>query len=112
MNLFTKTLSPTSSVGTMLSEGMRNASRTKGRTNPKTRAKATASIITNSRKPPASREKGCPRASFGVHARLETLLGEALFGHDRLGYLTRQHNVPAWFPVRSRVARCATAARR
>jgi hypothetical protein len=52
-----------------------------------------------------------PRASFGVHARLETLLGEALFGHDRLGYLTRQHNVPARCPVRSRVARCATAAR-
>src|ERR687890_1924669 len=56
---------PTSSVGTMLSEGMRNASRTKGRTNPKTRAKATASIITNSRKPPASREEGRPGRPSG-----------------------------------------------
>src|ERR687889_536739 len=45
MNLFARTLSPTSRVGTMLSEGMRNASRTKGRT------KATRMVRQSSVKP-------------------------------------------------------------
>src|ERR687893_123212 len=51
MNLFARTLSPTSSVGTMLSEGMRNASRTKGRTKPKTSTKATRLVRQSSVKP-------------------------------------------------------------
>src|SRR5918998_2401404 len=51
MNLFARTLSPTSSVGTMLSEGMRNASRAKGRTKPKTSTKATRMVRQSSVKP-------------------------------------------------------------
>src|SRR5829696_5811521 len=51
MNLFARTLSPTSSVGTMLSEGMRNASRTKGRTKPKTSTKAIRMVRQSSVKP-------------------------------------------------------------
>src|SRR3990170_8232278 len=51
MNLFAKTRSPTSRVGTMLSEGMRNASRTKGRTRPKTSTKATRMVRQSSVKP-------------------------------------------------------------
>ena len=51
MNLFARTRSPTSSVGTMLSEGMRNASRTKGRTTPKTSTKATRMVRQSSVKP-------------------------------------------------------------
>src|SRR5918992_180122 len=51
MNLFTKTRSPTSRVGTMLSEGMRNASSTKGRTKPKTSTKAIRMVRQSSVKP-------------------------------------------------------------
>src|SRR5919112_4631167 len=51
MNLFARTLSPTSRVGTMLSEGMRNASRTKGRTKPKTSTKAIRMVRQSSVKP-------------------------------------------------------------
>src|ERR687893_3206947 len=51
MNLFARTLSPTSSVGTMLSEGMRNASSIKGRTKPKTSTKAIRMVRQSSVKP-------------------------------------------------------------
>src|SRR5918997_2405204 len=51
MNLFARTLSPTSRVGTMLSEGMRNASSTKGRTKPKTSTKAIRMVRQSSVKP-------------------------------------------------------------
>src|SRR5215204_453396 len=51
MNLFARTRSPTSRVGTMLSEGMRNASRTKGRTKPKTSTKAIRMVRQSSVKP-------------------------------------------------------------
>ena len=36
--------------------------------------------------------------TFGAYTRLETLLVEMLPGHDRLGYLTWEHKVPARFP--------------
>src|SRR5919205_2885991 len=51
MNLLTKTLSPTSRVGTMLLEGIQKASKMNGRTRPKTSAKATRRMIKNSTNP-------------------------------------------------------------
>ena len=36
--------------------------------------------------------------TFGTYTRLDALLVEMLPGHDRLGYLTWEHKVPARFP--------------
>src|SRR5215212_6898031 len=51
MNLFAKTLSPTSSVGTMLLVGTQYAATMNGRTKPKTRTKAIRSVTKSSRSP-------------------------------------------------------------
>jgi hypothetical protein len=51
MNLFAKTRSPTFRVGTMLSDGMRNASTTNGRMRPKTSTNATSMMTRNSSMP-------------------------------------------------------------
>jgi hypothetical protein len=52
MNLLTRTLSPYLSVGTMLAEGIQNASTTNGLTKPKTSTNEMTSMTRNSRTPP------------------------------------------------------------
>src|ERR687894_2513059 len=94
MNLLTKTLSPTSRVGTMLLEGIQKASKTNGRTKPKTRAKAMRRMTKNSTNPflVFGGECCCPCwSSLGNVTLLQALLGTDRFrerlplrrGHDR-----------------------------